>query len=126
MEPHATLRRALAAGRLAAGVAALTTPSVVARAVGTAPSDNPDGPYLLRLFGSRELVVGAIAAGALGPGTASRGLLLGAGVDALDAVAVLRAGGAGRFEAGRTRTLATGCLAIAGLGLVAACPPKSK
>lgn len=114
------LRPALAYGRLAAGVAAIATPAVVARAVGTTPADNPDGAYLLRLFGSRELVVGAIAAGALGPGTASRAFLLGAGVDALDAVAVLRAGHDGRFDARRSRTLAAGCLAIAGLGVVAA------
>lgn len=126
MEPHVTLRHALAGGRLAAGVAALTVPSVVARAVGTTPADNPDGAYLLRLFGSRELVVGAIAAGALGPGTTSRAFLLGAGVDALDALAVLRAGRDGRFDPRRARTIAAGCLAIAGLGAVAAYPPASK
>lgn len=114
------LRAGLATGRLAAGVLALARPDVVARAVGTDPATNPDGDYLLRLFGSRELVVGAIAAGALGPRTVRRSLLLGAGVDALDAVAVLRAGRDGRFAPGRARAIAAGCGAIAALGVVAA------
>lgn len=122
MTPHSALRTTLAGGRLAAGIVALGSPAVVARAVGTRPQDNPDGDYLLRLFGSRELVVGAIAAGALGRGTTSRAFLLGAGVDALDAVAVLRAGRAGRFERRRSRAIAAGCLAIAALGAVAAAP----
>jgi len=126
MTPRAVLRHALAGGRLAAGIAAIATPPVVARAVGATPADNADGPYLLRLFGSRELVVGAIAAGALGPGTASRAFLLGAGVDALDAAAVLRAGRDGRLDPARARTLAAGCLAIAGLGVVAASVGASK
>ncbi|PTL59615.1 hypothetical protein [Paraconexibacter algicola] len=124
MTPISGLRAALAGGRLAAGVLALGAPATVARAVGTTPADNPDGDYLLRLFGSRELVVGAIAAGALGPGTATRAFLLGAGVDALDAAAVLRAGRDGRFAPHRARAIASGCLAIAALGVVAAAVPR--
>lgn len=119
MDLRTTVGAGLAAGRLAAGVAALVAPRLVERAVGLRPGAHPDGPYLVALFGSRELLVGAAAAGVLGPGTARRGLRLGAAVDVLDALAVLRAHRDGRFDARRAGTLATGCLAIAATGWAA-------
>ncbi len=52
-------RRLLASARAAVGVASLVAPRLVGRATGVDPKTNPAAPYLLRMFGARELYMAA-------------------------------------------------------------------
>lgn len=85
-------RRLLASARAAIGVASLVTPRLVGRAMGVDPGTNPASPYLLRMFGARELY---LAAPLLmpAPGLDERELAARAvPVDTADALAALAAG----------------------------------
>lgn len=87
--------RALVAGRLAVGVSSWVAPNLVARMFKVDPADNPQAPYVMRLFAVRDI---ALAAGVLmSDGEARRTwLMLGAACDAGDAAAAL-AGGRGGY-----------------------------
>lgn len=52
-------RRILASARAAVGVASLVAPRLVGRATGVDPDGNPAAPYVLRMFGARELYMAA-------------------------------------------------------------------
>ena len=54
MDPY-TARTVLAGLRAAVGVAALVAPRLTGRVLGIDPGANPATPYLLRIFGAREL-----------------------------------------------------------------------
>lgn len=104
--------------RLAVGVSSWATPNLAAQAFGLKPEDNPAGPYLARLFGIRDVVLG------IGPGLTTdkaRRQWLQAGLvcDVADIAAAALAGRSG----GLSRTsaiLAGGTAAVAvGLGVVA-------
>ncbi len=74
----------LSLGRIAVGVVSLFRPAVAARTFGVDLASNPQGAYLARLFGSREIAIGT--ATLLARGTTRRNLVLaGIGVDAADA-----------------------------------------
>jgi Domain of unknown function (DUF4267) len=74
----------LSLGRIAVGVLSLLRPAVATRMFGLDIANNPQGPYLVRLFGSREVALGT--ATLLARGTARRNLLVaGIGVDLADA-----------------------------------------
>jgi hypothetical protein len=74
----------LALGRIAVGVVALGSPPLAARLLRLDVADNPQLPYLSRLFGSREIALGLLTL--LASGTARRNLVLaGIAVDAADA-----------------------------------------
>lgn len=74
----------LSLGRIAVGAVSLAKPGLAAGMFGLDIERNPQGPYLARLFGSRELALGA--ATLLARGTARRNLVLaGIGVDLADA-----------------------------------------
>jgi hypothetical protein len=73
----------LSLGRIAVGVVALVQPRTAAGMLGIDVGSNPQGPYLVRLFGSREVAIGA--ATLLARGSARRTLVLaGIGVDLAD------------------------------------------
>lgn len=75
----------LSLGRIAVGVAALAKPELAARTFQLDPVGNPQVPYVFRLFGSREVALGAVTLLARGR-RAQRGLIgLGVLVDAADA-----------------------------------------
>ena len=81
----------LAAGRILVGTVALAAPTQGARALRLDPATNPQLPYLTRLFGGREIALGAATLLARGP--AQRQLVAaGVAVDAADAVAAFLAG----------------------------------
>ncbi|HYZ71181.1 MAG TPA: hypothetical protein VE528_05935 [Thermoleophilaceae bacterium] len=86
--------QALAGLRAAIGLGAWLVPRVAGRLFGLDARDNPQSPYLARLFGARDVALGAGAV--LSEGEA-RTLWLRAGVacDVADAVAGLAAGGRG-------------------------------
>lgn len=80
----------LSLGRIAIGALALASPPLAGRLFRLDTTGNPQLPYLTRMFGSREIVLGA--ATLLAGGTTRRNLVAaGVAVDAADAVAGLLA-----------------------------------
>jgi hypothetical protein len=74
----------LSLGRIAVGTVSLAKPDVAAGLFGLDVAANPQGPYLARLFGSREIAIGALTL--LSRGTTRRNLVLaGIGIDLADA-----------------------------------------
>ncbi len=78
----------LAVGRLGIGATALLTPRLFARMTGLQPESNASVSYPTRLFGSREILMGA--ATLLTTGEVRRNLVgAGVAVDAADVLAAL-------------------------------------
>lgn len=76
----------LALGRVAIGILSILSPSLSAKLFRLDQEANPQLPYLSRMFGSREIALGALTLGATG--AARRNLILvGIAVDGADAVA---------------------------------------
>ena len=76
-------------GRIAVGVVAIAKPDLLARTMGLDLS-NAQWPYVSRMFGGREIALGAVTM--LAAGTARRNLVLaGIAVDSIDAVSGLLA-----------------------------------
>jgi hypothetical protein len=74
----------LSLGRIAVGAISFARPDVAATMFGLDLANNPQGPYVARLFGSREVALGA--ATLLARGKTRRNLVLaGIGVDLADA-----------------------------------------
>ena len=74
----------LSLGRIVVGAVSFAKPSLAAGMFGLDVANNPQGPYLARLFGSREIALGA--ATLLARGSARRNLVLaGIAVDLADA-----------------------------------------
>jgi hypothetical protein len=87
----------LAAGRVVIGGIVLGSPEVGAKLFRLDPAANPQMPYMARLFGSREIVLGA--ATLLARGKTQRNLILaGIGVDAADAAAAVLGGQEGTLD----------------------------
>jgi hypothetical protein len=74
----------LSLGRIAVGILSFLQPAVAVKVFGLDVDNNPQSPYLTRLFGSREIALGT--ATLLSRGSTRRNLVLaGIGVDAADA-----------------------------------------
>jgi len=74
----------LSLGRIAVGLLSFLRPALAAKLFGLDIANNPQGPYLARLFGSREIAIGS--ATLLARGKTRRNLVLaGIAVDAADA-----------------------------------------
>jgi uncharacterized protein DUF4267 len=74
----------LSLGRIVVGLVSFAQPRFAAKMFGVDIEKNPQGPYLARLFGSREIAIGT--ATLLARGKTRRNLVLaGIGVDAADA-----------------------------------------
>lgn len=74
----------LSLGRIAVGAAAVANPELAARTFQLDPVSNRQVPYVLRLFGAREIALGLITLFA--GGKTRRGVIaVGVGVDAADA-----------------------------------------
>jgi hypothetical protein len=87
----------LAAGRVVIGSVVLGSPELGAKLFRLDLSANPQMPYMARLFGSREIVLGA--ATLLARGKTRRNLVLaGVGVDAADAAAAVLSGQEGALD----------------------------
>lgn len=81
----------LAAARVLIGGVAVASPDLGTKLFRLDPAANPQLPYMTRLFGSREIALGA--ATLLARGTTRRNLVLaGVAVDAADAAAAYLAG----------------------------------
>lgn len=103
----------LALGRIAVGAVSFFSPDQAARLFRLDPTTNPQLPYMSRMFGSREIALGAITL--MTTGAARRRLVqLGVAVDGADTVAALLAARGGYVSK------ATGALlALPALGAVA-------
>lgn len=74
----------LSLGRIAVGSLALANPEMAAKTFQLDPTSNPQLPYVVRLFGAREVALGLVTL--LSRGRARRGIIgLGVAVDAADA-----------------------------------------
>lgn len=107
----------LALGRIAIGAVALGNPETAGRLFRLDVAGNPQLPYLSRLFGAREIAMGAVTL--LASGTAWRNLVLaGIAVDAADAYAGYRAGREGYVTGTTSGMLAAPALAAVAAGAV--------
>ena len=107
----------LAAARVLIGGIAVGAPELGVKLFRLDPAANPQLPYMARLFGSREIVLGA--ATLLARGKTRRNLVLaGIGVDAADTAAAVLAGESGAVDRTTQVLLAVPAAAavFAGLG----------
>ncbi len=112
-----TATTTMAVTRIAIGSAAWLTPNLAGRLFGLDTAGNPQAPLLARLFGVRDLVLGA---GTLASeGEARRKWLLGALVcDAADAAAALLGNRAGYLSGPVATLVALPAVAGVALGLI--------
>ena len=107
----------LAAARVAIGGVALAAPHLGTRLFRLDPATSPQLPYMTRLFGSREIVLGAAVL--LSRGKTRRNLVIaGIGVDAADFTAAWLAGEDQSVDRMTTYALAAPAAAavLAGIG----------
>ncbi len=119
MDPR-PLVRILAIGRIVVGAACVLAPEQVAERLLGKTGRKPEAQYMLRLFGVRDLVLGAGTLSALrDSGAARRWLLAGAASDGVDLAATISARDSLPAQAvSGTIAAASGALAV-GLGAVA-------
>lgn len=108
---------ALSLGRISVGAAALANPQVAAKLFQLDPVTNPQVPYVVRLFGSREVALGLVTL--LARGKAQRGLIgLGILVDGADAATGYLAMQDGSVTRKTAMTLIAPAIGAAGSGLL--------
>ena len=96
-------------GRIAIGVGALASPSATAKLFGLDPAANPQLGYFGRMFGAREIALGAVTL--MSKGAARRNLtMVGIAVDGADAAS-------GFLEMGANRVPRTAGLMLMGAAL---------
>lgn len=111
----------LALGRIAIGLTAFVSPDLAAKLFRLDAARNPQLPYMSRMFGSREIALGAITLLAKG-GARRRLIALGMAVDGADAFAAydaMRSGSVDRQTGVFLTAPALGAVATGALGLVA-------
>ena len=101
--------KAIAGLRIVIGAAAWLTPRMAAKSFGLKPAENPQAPYLGRLFGARDVALGVGTLQATGE-SQRQWLQLGVAIDAADAVA------AGLVFAPAVAGVALGVAALRGNG----------
>jgi hypothetical protein len=110
--------RALTGLRLAVGAGAWLAPRATGKAFLLAPDDNPQSPYLARLFGARDA---ALAWGTLdSTGEAQRRwLVAGLACDVADTFAALAGGRRGYLSTAQSVLLAAPAVSAVALGVIA-------
>ncbi|MCW2856376.1 MAG: hypothetical protein JWR52_1991 [Marmoricola sp.] len=110
----------LALGRIAIGVGALTSPSLATTLFRLDGPNNPQLPYMTRMFASREIAVGAITLASRG--SARRNLVaLGIAIDGADAFAgfdAMRSGAVNQRTGFGLVAPAIGAMIAGAIGLV--------
>ena len=84
----------LAIGRVAVGTVALVSPSLAAKVFLLDSRANPSLPYMTRMFGSREIALGALTLAATGEAR-ERLVQVGVAIDAADAFTGISAAASG-------------------------------
>jgi len=111
----------LALGRIAIGATALASPDLAGKLFRLDVARNPQLPYMSRMFGSREVALGAITL--VAKGKARRKLVaLGMAVDGADAFAgydAMRTGAVSQSVGMFLTAPALGAVVAGGVGLVA-------
>ena len=87
-------------GRIVFGTLCVAAPDVALKSFMISPSANADGQILIRVFGSRAFVIGALSAGLAGPDAARRARRAGAVMDAVDVGSMTVAYRGGRMGTG--------------------------
>jgi hypothetical protein len=105
--------KGLSLGRIVVGLVSFFAPDLAARALLLSPKNNPQLPYMFRLFGAREVALGAATLMASGP---SRTQLVAAGiaVDAADAATGVIS--ASRSEVGKVTGYGFTAVAVGAVG----------
>jgi hypothetical protein len=117
MNPETAVKN-LSLLRTVVGAAAWLTPNLAGKAFMLDVDGNPQAPYLARLFGIRDVVLGAATPQL--SGQARRKLLVaGLACDAADTAAALLGARAGYFSKLTGALLAAPAIAAVGMGLVA-------
>jgi hypothetical protein len=124
MSPDAATK-ALATLRIAIGAVAWLAPNFGARLFGLDVKGNPQAPYLGRLFGIRDVVLGIGALGAQG-GARQRWLQAGLACDAADAAAAGLGHRDGYLPAATAGLVGAPAIAGIGLGVVALRDPNAQ
>jgi len=107
--------KAIAGLRIVIGAAAWLTPRMAGKSFGLKPAENPQAPYLGRLFGARDVALGVGTLQAAGE-SQRQWLQLG---DAADAVAAIAAGRAGYLPPVTAGLALVPAVAGVALGIVA-------
>ena len=113
-----TLNKLLNGSRMAVGVASFAAPAQAFRGVGLDARSNPQLPYMTRLFGVRDLVLGAGAVSTAGEGR-RRWLQATIAADVGDVAAVLLAHRAGQLDTRGAVMLGLTATAGTALGIAA-------
>ena len=113
-----TALKSLAALRLAVGATSYAAPNFGGKLFGLEPDANPQGAYLARLFGIRDV---ALAVGPLRSKKKAQDnwIELGIMCDAADAVAAFLGGGKGYLPPKTTAMVAAPAIAATALGVIA-------
>ena len=107
----------LSVGRIAIGAGALLAPELTMKVFGLDGENNPQLPYMGRMFGSREVAVGV--ATLLAKGEARRNwIIAGMAIDLADAAAAILATQSGSLSKGRGALLTAPALAAVNAGVV--------
>jgi Domain of unknown function (DUF4267) len=117
MESEQTIK-ALSGLRLVIGAAAWLAPRASGKGFGLNPDENPQAPYLGRLFGARDVAMGIGTLQATGEAR-RQWLKVGVGVDAADALAAIAAGRAGYLNPVSAALVFAPAVAAVALGLAA-------
>ena len=115
---RATALKLLAGLRTSVGVTSYVAPNFGAKLFGLEPEANPQGPYLGRLFGIRDVAM------AVGPLRAKKKaqdnwIELGIVCDAADVVSAFLGGGKGYLSPTTTAMVAAPAVAATALGVIA-------
>jgi hypothetical protein len=109
----------LAVGRIAIGLTALASPAAAAKLFRLDAAANPQLPYMSRLFGSREVALGALTLLARGSAR-SRLVALGIAIDGADGFAgfdAMRSGTVSRSVGVGLTVPAVGAMVAGAIGL---------
>lgn len=110
-------------GRIVFGTVCVTAPDAALKSFMVSPAANSDGQILIRVFGSRAFVLGALSAGLAGPDAARRAIRAGAVMDAVDVGSMTLAHRSGRMSTGAYVYNAAIGIAYSGLGFYASLMP---
>ncbi|MHB8695057.1 MAG: hypothetical protein ACYDHH_27800 [Solirubrobacteraceae bacterium] len=117
---RATARTVVPWGRIVFGTLCVAAPDLGLKSFLIDPEANADGRLLIRVFGSRAFVIGALSAGLAGTEAARRAILAGAVMDAVDVSSMVRAQRDGRMSVAALAYNAAIGVAYSGLGFYAA------
>lgn|SRR5690348_1344940 len=107
----------LSVGRIVIGIGAVAAPDLASRLFRLNVSGNPQLPYMMRMFGSREIALGAVTLASRGRARSAL-TAVGIAVDGADAFAGLDAGTRGLVSPSTSKFLTAPALGAVAAGLL--------